>query len=97
MSQLSNHDIQNLAQLSALTVGDQEAEQLKSELANIIAYVDQLQAVDTSQVEPTYQVSYQGGARRTDELVDYGVSPDELLAGAPDSQDGQIKVPRVIK
>jgi aspartyl-tRNA(Asn)/glutamyl-tRNA(Gln) amidotransferase subunit C len=93
---ISLSDIKKLATLSALTVGDDEAVRLQGELQNILLFVEQLDTVDTKGVEPTYQVTGLENVWRRDELIDYGLSRDDLLQNAPNKQDGQIKVKRVL-
>lgn len=97
MNPLSFDDVQKLADLSQLSLSQEEASSLTADLAKIINYVDQLKSVDTEGVEPTYQVNYQGTVTRLDEIIDYGVAPTDMLALAPETKDGQIKVPRVLK
>lgn len=97
MKSLSFDDVKKLADLSQLELSQAEAAAMQTELAKIIDYVDQLQAVDTSGVEPTYQVNYSTSVTRADQPIDYGVDPATMLQLAPDSHDNQIKVPRVIQ
>jgi aspartyl-tRNA(Asn)/glutamyl-tRNA(Gln) amidotransferase subunit C len=47
-------------------------------------------------VEPTYQVTDLENVWRVDEVDDYGIDREALLALAPDARDGQIKVPKVL-
>jgi aspartyl-tRNA(Asn)/glutamyl-tRNA(Gln) amidotransferase subunit C len=96
MSTISVNDVQKLAQLSALSLSDDEVASLANELTNILGYVEQLNDVDTDGVEPTYQVTGLHTVTRPDEIIDYGVSQQDLLKNAPDVQDGQMKVPRVL-
>lgn len=97
-SSISIEDVKKLAKLSALHISDDDVSNLQTELNHILEYVDQLNSVDTEGVEPTYQVI--GGLTtitRPDEVIDYGVSTEELLKNAPKQRDGQIEVPRVIE
>lgn len=96
MTTISLESIKKLAILSALSISDDEAVRLQSELQNILGFVEQLNSIDTTGVEPTYQVTGLENVWRDDELIDYGLSREALLKNAPDSQDGQIKVKRVL-
>lgn len=96
MTTISLESIKKLAILSALSISDEEAVRLQSELQNILGFVEQLNSIDTTGVEPTYQVTGLENVWRDDELIDYGLSREALLKNAPDSQDGQIKVKRVL-
>lgn len=97
MTEISVSDVQKLAQLSALSLTEGEAASLANELTHILGYVDHLNEVDTDGVEPTYQVTGLTSVTRKDEIIEYGVSRDGLLANAPEVQDGQIKVPKVFE
>lgn len=96
MSSISIDDVKKLAVLSALSVSDEEATALLAQLNEILGFVEQLNEVDTAGVEPTYQVTGLENVMRDDTLIDYGLNRDDLLKNAPDHQDGQIKVKRVL-
>lgn len=96
MSSITIDDVKRLAQLSALYVSDEEAEALRRQLGDILGYVNQLDEVDTTGLEPTYQVTDLENVTREDEIIDYGVSRDDLLKNAPATENGQIKVRKVL-
>lgn len=96
MTAISVSDVQKLAKLSALNLSDSDIESLRSQLEDILAFVEQLNEVDTAGVEPTYQVTGLENVWRKDEVIDYDLDRQALLKNAPDSQDGQIKVKRVL-
>ena len=96
MSSISIDDVKKLAKLSALTISDTEAEALRGQLQEILGFVSQLSEVDTTGVKPTYQVTGLSNVWREDEVIEYGLDREALLKNAPDHQDGQIKVRRVI-
>jgi aspartyl-tRNA(Asn)/glutamyl-tRNA(Gln) amidotransferase subunit C len=96
MSKLSRDDVLKLAALSKLRLNDEEIEKLRVELSEILSYVEQLDEVDTEGVEPTYQVTGLKNVFRKDEIKDYGYKTEDLLRNAPEVQDGQFKVKRVI-
>lgn len=96
MTTISLDDVKKLATLSALRITGTEALTLQSELQNILKFVEQLDGVDTTGIEPTYQVTGLKNVWREDEVIDYGLNREELLKNAPDKQDGQIKVKRVL-
>ena len=58
--------------------------------------IEQLGELDTSGVEPTYQVTGLENVWREDE-VKPGISRDELLELAPEKQNNQVKVPQVLQ
>lgn len=96
MTQISRDDVLHLAQLSSLALGDDEIDGLRTDIENILGYVEQLSQLDTSGVEPTYQVTDLENVWRTDTIDDYGINRDDLIALAPESKDGQIMVPKVL-
>lgn len=97
MSAISIDDVKKLATLSALDLSDQEALAMQADLTQILEYVQQLQAVDTTDAEPTYQVHDLETVTRSDDVVDYGVSHDELLKNAPKHDGSSMVVPRVLE
>ena len=97
MNAISIDDVKKLARLSALNMSEEEAVSMQTDLTQILGYVEQLQAVDTDGVEPTYQVHYLETVTRPDEIIDYGISQEELLKNAPKQADGSVVVPRVLE
>ncbi len=96
MTQISRDDVVHLAELSRLQLTDEEIDSLRVDMGNILAYVDQLNELDTSDVEPTYQVIDLSNVWRDDVVLDPVVSREALLALAPESTDNQVKVPKVL-
>jgi aspartyl-tRNA(Asn)/glutamyl-tRNA(Gln) amidotransferase subunit C len=96
MSKLSRDDVLKLAKLSRLRLSEEEIEKFRVELSEIIDYVEQLDSVETSGLEPTYQVTGLRNVFRLDEVKDYGYKTEDLLKNAPSTQDGQFKVKRVL-
>jgi aspartyl-tRNA(Asn)/glutamyl-tRNA(Gln) amidotransferase subunit C len=93
---ISISDIQYVAGLAKIAVSDEEASKLRDELDTILGYVQQLNDLDTTGIEPTYQVTGLTNVSREDVLIEYGVTQQTLLRNAPDTKDNQIKVPRVL-
>ena len=96
MAKLTREDVLKLARLSRLRLSDEEISQFQSEISQILAYVEQLSAVDTADLKPTSQVTGLTNVMREDEVVDYGMSQDELLKNAPAIEKKQFKVKRVL-
>lgn len=96
MTTIAISDVQKMALLSAIELTDEDAAKLQQELTKILGYVEQLGDVDTNGITPTYQVTGLDTVTRDDTVIDYSVSSQELLRNAPDQQDGQIKVRRVL-
>ena len=96
MIQISRDDVQHLAQLSSLQLADTELDELQADIATILEYIDQLSELDTSGVEPTYQVTDLDNVWRDDTIVESNVSREQLLALSPEALDYQVKVPKVL-
>lgn len=96
MTQISKDDVHYLAQLSNLQLSDNESTALQTELGSILGYIEQLGELDTTGVEPTYQVTDLESVWREDVVDNYGLNGETLVGLAPDSQDNQIKVPKVL-
>lgn len=96
MTQISRDDVLYLAQLSSLQLNDTEIDGLTKDIAAIVAYIQQLSELDTTGVEPTYQVTDLENIWRTDEVEDGGVTNEVLVGLAAESQNNQIKVPKVL-
>lgn len=96
MADLTRDDILKLARLARLDLTDEEIEQYSKELTAILHYVEQLQAVDVTGLEPTNQVTGLTNVTRKDEVINYGYAPKELLKNVPAVLDDHIKVKRMI-
>src|SRR5690606_20885130 len=96
MTQISRAAVLHLAQLSKLQLDDKEADELAEDISRILGYVEQLDELDTENVEPTYQVTGLLNVWRDDQITAGDVTKEDLLALAPDSANNQIKVPKVL-
>jgi aspartyl-tRNA(Asn)/glutamyl-tRNA(Gln) amidotransferase subunit C len=96
MAELTREDVLKLARLVRLDLTDDEVETFRKELSEVLQYVAHLDAVTVDGLEPTAQVTGLKNVMREDEIIDYGISPADLLRLAPKTQDGQIKVKRMI-
>jgi aspartyl-tRNA(Asn)/glutamyl-tRNA(Gln) amidotransferase subunit C len=96
MSTISLEEVNKLAQLCHLQLSDDAAVRMQQELDTILGFVAQLDDADLDGLEPTYQTTGLTNVTRDDEVIDYGVTPEELLKNAPATQDGSLKVRRVL-
>lgn len=96
MTDISRDDVLHLAQLSSLQLGDNEIDALQQNLDDILGYVAQLGELDTTGVEPTYQVTGLENVWRDDVVQTGDADREQLLALAPEAQDNQVKVPKVL-
>ena len=84
--------VSNLARLELQTA---EAEAMTGQLDQILSYVDKLNELDTSKVEPTTQVISTTNAFREDELRG-SLSQEKALANGPRQNGESFVVPKVI-
>lgn len=96
MTDVSRDDVVHLATLSSIALTDDEIDAMQADINAILGHVATLQELDTTDVEPTYQVNDREFVSRADVVVKSDVSREDLLALAPDSLDHQIKVPKVL-
>jgi aspartyl-tRNA(Asn)/glutamyl-tRNA(Gln) amidotransferase subunit C len=96
MNQISRDDVLKLASLSSLQLDEDEIEGLRTDIASILAYAKQLDELDTTKVEPVYQVTGLENVYRNDSIDQGGITREALLALAPQTSGPSIKVPKVI-
>jgi len=96
MADLTREDVLKLARLARLKLSDDEVAEYQKELAEILKYVEQLQDVDVTGLEPTSQVTSLTNVTRKDEVVDYGYQAQDLLKNVPLVENDQLKVKRMI-
>lgn len=86
-------DVGYVAKLANLPLTSQEEKKYQEQLSKILDYVKQLNAVSTSQVEPTYNVSPPpaGGSNvmRSDEVSEC-LTQEEAISNAQKTKDGFI-------
>ena len=85
-----------LATQARLRLSDEKLEVLSGQLSDILRMVAQLQAVDTEGVEPTTHGLAAVNVLREDEPRP-SLARQDVLAGAPEAQDGYFKVPRILE
>jgi len=96
---LEEKDVRYVAELAHLEVTAEEVKKFLPQLDSILQYMQKLNELDTSQVEPMAQVTYPAAANpslRADQ-PQKTFSQDEALANAPDPSAGCFRVPRVIE
>jgi aspartyl-tRNA(Asn)/glutamyl-tRNA(Gln) amidotransferase subunit C len=96
---ISREDVLKVAALANLELTDAEVETFRGQLDDILTYIDKLNEVDTSGIEPMAQVlaaSTDESALR-DDVVSRADVITEVLEGAPDPEAPYFRVPRVIE
>ena len=88
-------DVEHIAKLAMLKISDAEKETYTHQLNKILQYMDQLNKLDTTNVEPLAHVIDVGNVFR-DDVVMPGVTTEEALKNAPAATEAFFKVPKVI-
>jgi aspartyl-tRNA(Asn)/glutamyl-tRNA(Gln) amidotransferase subunit C len=89
--------IDKLAKLSSLEIEDSRRENLKSELADIINFVENLNEIDVSNIEATFS-TIEGGTPLREDLAKQDLElSNHILKHAPKSEDGYFVVPKIIE
>jgi aspartyl-tRNA(Asn)/glutamyl-tRNA(Gln) amidotransferase subunit C len=88
--------VRRIAHLARIAVTDAEVPHLQNEINAILAFVEELSAVDVSGVEPMTSVIPMRLPMREDIVTDGEIEP-LILANAPLTEDGFFVVPKVIE
>ncbi len=95
---LTKQQIQHIADLARLELTDKELKLYGSQLSDILEYINQLQEVDTTNIEPTAQVTGLVNVFREDKVNDWDEKERKAaLKQAPELMNGQVKVKRVLE
>ena len=94
--EVTEQDINHLANLSNFSLEQSEKTVLKRDLANILKYISKLDELDTSGVDPTYQVIEMENIWRPDDISAQDADREALLSLTKEENDHQIKVPKVL-
>ena len=92
---LSNDDVRHVARLARLALTDDEAEALRGQLSDILAYAEKVSEVATSDVPPTSHPYPLRNVWRDDDPRP-SLAPDDLLQAGPQVEDGRFRVPRIV-
>lgn len=90
---ISDETIEYVGILAKLELSDEEKEQAKKDMANMLDYIDTLNELDTSGVEPISHVFPVNNVFRED-VVTNGDDREEILANAPEAKEGAFVVPK---
>ncbi len=94
--QVDEKTVRRIARLARIKITDEEAKSLESELSQILNWVEQLDEVDTTNVEPMTRVVAQKLKKREDKVTD-GEIADDIVKNAPVVDDHYFVVPKVVE
>src|SRR5688500_14508089 len=88
--------VDHVARLARLALSEGEGSRMQEELASILAHVENIQALELDDVEPTSHALPLRNVFREDAAGDC-LSQEEALSGAPEVEDGRFRVPRILE
>ena len=87
-------DVEHVAKLARLDLTEEEKVKFSKQLGDVLKYVEQMNEVDTSNVEPLSHVVDFNNVMREDE-IHYDCSKEELMMNAPEEENGFFRVPKI--
>jgi aspartyl-tRNA(Asn)/glutamyl-tRNA(Gln) amidotransferase subunit C len=94
--QVTSEMVDKMARLARLEFNDADKEAIRLDLEKMIGFVEKLNELDTSNVEPLIHMSESVNILREDE-VKGSVTREEALRNAPDTDGTYFRVPKVIR
>ena len=93
---ISEKEVKNTAELARLEFNDQELEMFTDQLGNILEYIDNLNELNTENIEPTSHAIEVNILLRED-VVDQKITTNQVTHNAPQIEDDFFIVPKVIE
>jgi aspartyl-tRNA(Asn)/glutamyl-tRNA(Gln) amidotransferase subunit C len=92
---ITKEDVIKVANLARLNLTEKEQEEFAPQLNAILDYFEQLQELDTENVEPTTRAIDVSNITRPDEQITYS-ERESLLDSAPEREDDFFRVPKIL-
>jgi aspartyl-tRNA(Asn)/glutamyl-tRNA(Gln) amidotransferase subunit C len=92
---ITKEEVLYVAELARLDLDSASIEKFAGQIGNILEYVDKLNEIDTEGIRPTSHAISLTNAFREDEQCGH-IERDQALANAPEKEDGNFVVPKVI-
>lgn len=93
---IDDETIEYVGILAKLELSDEEKDQAKQDMARMLDYIDQLNELDTTGVEPMSHIFQVENVFRED-VVTNGDMHEDILANAPEEKDGMFVVPHTFE
>ncbi len=93
---ITEDQVRYVAHLSRLALTDEEVERFSGQLDEILGYVEKLNELDTSDVEPLVHALNAKNVFRKDDAGE-SLSRKDIMENSPESSEGCYKVPRIIE
>ncbi|ACA37859.1 Asp-tRNA(Asn)/Glu-tRNA(Gln) amidotransferase subunit GatC [Lysinibacillus sphaericus] len=95
MAKLTKEEVKHVANLARLAITEEEAEKFAEQLGKITDFAEQLNELDTANVEPTTHVLPLVNVMREDVAVK-GLDREVMMLNVREQEDGQVKVPAIM-
>ena len=96
MTKLTKEEVKHVAELARLAITEEEAEKFTEQLGQITEYVQTLNELDTTNVEPTTHVLPLVNVMRED-VAEKGLELDKVLLNVKEHENGLVKVPPILE
>lgn len=96
MANISKEEVKHVAHLARLAITEEEAEKFAGQLAAITNFADQLNELDTTDVEPTTHVLPLVNVLREDKSIP-GLDREKMMKNVHEQEAGQVKVPTILE
>ena len=93
---LALEDIYRIAELAHIDIDEEQAVKMQGELNDIFQMIENIQAVDTTNVEPMMH-PHDDTQRLREDKVEFGNNREENMKNAPEQYEGMFLVPRVVE
>lgn len=91
---ISTEDVKHVAKLARLELTDEEINKYSKQLGDILKYVEQMNEIDTTNIDPMPHAIPVYNVMRED-VVKYEETKEELMQNAPFEEDGFFRVPKI--
>ena len=92
-NKIDNDTIEYVGILAKLELSDEQKEKARSDMEKMLDYIDEMNELDTSNIEPMTHVLDTDNVFREDKVTN-GDEHDDMLKNAPEVKDGAYKVPK---
>ncbi len=96
MAKISKEDVEHVATLARLEISEVEKTKFTEQLGGILEYFEKLDKAETGEAKPINQINEMENIASEDEIVE-SLSREEMLANAPEKEEGFIKVKAVFE
>lgn len=93
--QIKDEEVLHIAKLARLNLKENEIQNYKKNLEEILEFADTINKVDTDNIDETIGINENYNVFRKDEIISES-DKDELLANAPSQDEGMFRIPKVI-